>query len=230
MEKISNYISKKVITLDEGEYAGFVLNVIFDEDLNKLIGFIVVDEESDNVFTFKKEEVRAVGEDCIIISSAKKLQIFLEEDGNSPVGKQVYDTSGFLLGRVVDVVIDGLQVRRIITTKCEFFRRNIRKLGKNYIIFGNKERKKNKKETKLFKIEDENMPKVYIQKVGTMPSQSQPYRLLANQNSILGRTMINDLYGYNNEIIAKKYDIINQNIINRAKMHNKLNFLIYYSK
>ena len=36
--------------------------------------------------------------------------------------------------------------------------------------------------------------------------------------------------GYNNEIIAKKYDIINQNIINRAKKHNKLNFLFYYSK
>ena len=39
MEKISNYISKKVITLDEGEYAGFVLNVIFDEAYKKDLYF-----------------------------------------------------------------------------------------------------------------------------------------------------------------------------------------------
>ncbi len=226
MEKISNYISKKVISLDEGENIGYIINVLFSDELSSLIGYIVVDEESDRLFIIDRADCKAVGDDCIIISSSSDLKVFLEEESNNPISKQVYDTSGLYLGRVIDVMVESGKVKRIITTKCEFFRKNIRKIGKNYLIYGNKERKKLGK-ADVFKVETDNLPIVNLQKNEV---QTKPYRLLANQNSLLGRTMTNDLYGYNNEIIAKKYDIINQNIINKAKLHNKLNFLIYYSK
>ena len=36
MEKISNFISKKVISIDDGNLVGYVLNVIFDENLKNL--------------------------------------------------------------------------------------------------------------------------------------------------------------------------------------------------
>jgi len=42
---------------------------------------------------------------------------------------------------------------------------------------------------------------------------------------LIGRVMTNDIFGYNNEIIVQKNEIISQKIINKAKKHNKLNFL-----
>lgn len=231
MEKVSNFISKNLITLDKGENAGYILNIVFDDDLNRIQGFVVANDDTDRLYLLQKEDVKAIGADYIMTSSLDKLTLFLEEEENNPIGKCVVDTAGFSLGRVIDVLVQGNIVRRIITNKCEFFRKNIRKLGKNYLIFGSKEKKQTVAPKEVFKVSSDNLPNVYIQSAkqnsGTV---SKPYRILANQNSIIGRTMQSDLFGYNNEIIAKKYDIINQNIINRAKMHNKLNFLVYYSK
>lgn len=231
MEKVSNFISKNLITLDKGENAGYILNIVFDDDLNRIQGFVVANDDTDRLYLLQKEDVKAIGADYIMTSSLDKLTLFLEEEENNPIGKCVVDTAGFSLGRVIDVLVQGNIVRRIITNKCEFFKKNIRKLGKNYLIFGSKEKKRTVAPKEVFKVSSDSLPNVYIQNekqnFGTV---SKPYRILANQNSIIGRTMQSDLFGYNNEIIAKKYDIINQNIINRAKMHNKLNFLVYYSK
>lgn len=227
MEKISNNISKKVISLNEGEFIGYILDAVFDEDLDSLQGFLVVDDESEETFILNKENIKSVGDDCIMMDSTHNLKRSFDEDTFNPIGKNVYDANGVYLGTVIDVVVQGRSVRRIITDKCEFFKRNIRKIGKNNIIFGKKSLKNTKRQA-LFVIDESLNQKVTT--LSVKEKQSKPYRIFANQSSIIGRTMTSDLYGYNNEIIAKKFDIINQNIINRAKLHNKLNFLLYYSK
>lgn len=227
MEKISNNISKKVISLNEGEFIGYILDAVFDEDLDSLQGFLVVDDESEETFILNKENIKSVGDDCIMMDSTHNLKRSFDEYTFNPIGKNVYDANGVYLGTVIDVVVQGRAVRRIITDKCEFFKRNIRKIGKNNIIFGKKSLKNTKRQA-LFVIDESLNQKVTT--LSVKEKQSKPYRIFANQSSIIGRTMTNDLYGYNNEIIAKKFDIINQNIINRAKLHNKLNFLLYYSK
>lgn len=227
MEKISNNISKKVISLNEGEFIGYILDAVFDEDLDSLQGFLVVDDESEETFILNKENIKSVGDDCIMMDSTHNLKRSFDEDTFNPIGKNVYDANGVYLGTVIDVVVQGRAVRRIITDKCEFFKRNIRKIGKNNIIFGKKSLKNTKRQA-LFVIDESLNQKVTT--LSVKEKQSKPYRIFANQSSIIGRTMTSDLYGYNNEIIAKKFDIINQNIINRAKLHNKLNFLLYYSK
>lgn len=227
MEKISNNISKKVISLNEGEFIGYILDAVFDEDLDSLQGFLVVDDESEETFILNKENIKSVGDDCIMMDSTHNLKRSFDEYTFNPIGKNVYDVSGVYLGTVIDVVVQGRAVRRIITDKCEFFKRNIRKIGKNNIIFGKKPLKNTKRQA-LFVVDESLNQKVTT--LSVKEKQSKPYRIFANQSSIIGRTMTSDLYGYNNEIIAKKFDIINQNIINRAKLHNKLNFLLYYSK
>lgn len=227
MEKISNNISKKVISLNEGEFIGYILDAVFDENLDSLQGFLVVDDESEETFILNKENIKSVGDNCIMMDSTHNLKRSFDEDTFNPIGKNVYDANGVYLGTVIDVVVQGRSVRRIITDKCEFFKRNIRKIGKNNIIFGKKSLKNTKRQA-LFVIDESLNQKVTT--LSVKEKQSKPYRIFANQSSIIGRTMTSDLYGYNNEIIAKKFDIINQNIINRAKLHNKLNFLLYYSK
>lgn len=225
MEKISSYISKKVISL-EGEFSGYVLDAIFDEKLDSVQGFLVVDEESEETFVLKKGDIKSASESCVMIDSILALTKAIEEDTFNPINKNVYDTNGVYLGKVIDVLVHGQAVKRIITDKCEFFKRFLRKIGKKNIIFGKKIASKVK--VKELFIAQDTQQTVTIQNLTN--NQSKPYRIFANQNSIMGRTMQSDLYGYNNEIIAKKFDIINQNIINRAKLHNKLNFLVYYSK
>ena len=225
MEKISSYISKKVISL-EGEFSGYVLDAIFDEELDSVQGFLVVDEESEETFVLKKGDIKSASESCVMIDSILALTKAIEEDTFNPINKNVYDTNGVYLGKVIDVLVHGQAVKRIITDKCEFFKRFLRKIGKKNIIFG--KRITSKVKVKELFIAQDTQQTVTIQNLTN--NQSKPYRIFANQNSIMGRTMQSDLYGYNNEIIAKKFDIINQNIINRAKLHNKLNFLVYYSK
>ncbi len=225
MEKISSYISKKVISL-EGEFSGYVLDAIFDEKLDSVQGFLVVDEESEETFVLKKGDIKSASESCVMIDSILALTKAIEEDTFNPINKNVYDTNGVYLGKVIDVLVHGQAVKRIITDKCEFFKRFLRKIGKKNIIFG--KRITSKVKVKELFIAQDTQQTVTIQNLTN--NQSKPYRIFANQNSIMGRTMQSDLYGYNNEIIAKKFDIINQNIINRAKLHNKLNFLVYYSK
>ena len=137
MEKVSNFISKKLITLDKGENAGYILNVVFDGDLNRIQGFVVANDDTDRLYLLQKEDVKAIGADYIMTSSLDKLTLFLEEEENNPIGKCVVDTAGFSLGRVIDVLVQGNIVRRIITNKCEFFKKNIRKL-KEVIFYDNK--------------------------------------------------------------------------------------------
>ncbi len=243
MEKLSSLISKKIISLQEGELVGYCINALFNEDLKSLEGLIIVDEESEEMFLLKYKDIKSKSDECIMIDSSKVLDIFIEEDTYNPIGKVVYDTNGVNLGKVKDILLQGKIVRRVMTDKCEFFWKNIKKTGKNYVIYGTKEKKSSNKSFKEnIKLNKNNMQKVSISQLQNKniiqinnqnlkdKKINKPYRILANQNSILGRTMQEDLYGYNHEIIARKYDIINQNIINRAKNHNKLNFLIYYSK
>ena len=241
MEKLSDYISKKVISLQSGELVGYVLNAMFDSNVKNILSFVIADDESEKLFTLDYENIKSHSGECIMIEG-DFLSLYLDEETFNPIGKIVYDAGGLNLGRVIDVILQGRQVKRIVTDKCEFFQRFVRKSSKYFIIYGQKPKNKQKNIKKsIFEHKDKNLPNVYIQDIKAAPKQAaerfsnnifstKPYRIVANQNSIIGRVMQADLYGYNNEIIAKKYDTINQNIINRAKKHNKLNFLLYYSK
>ena len=232
MEKISKLISKKVIALDSASQVGYVLNVIFDERVKNFTGLIIVDDESENSFVLQREDIHAIGQDTIMIKSVDKMQYNISSATNNPVGKMVYDSQGVCLGRVLDVELQGKTVKKIITNKCEFPQKYIRKSGDNYIIFGlyQKEKPKNDFKEKVSIVNNQILPQVTISQTlnGTIPEM--PTRLYANASQLIGRLVTNEILGYNNELIAQKNDIINQKIINKARRHNKLNILNYYSK
>ena len=230
MEKLNSYISKKVISLDSGSLIGFVLDMVFDESLSLLQGFVIVDDESEKTFFLPLKKVRAVSEDAMIIGGANELEFFGNEKTFNPVGKEVIDKTGLSLGKVTEIELQGSKIKKIVTNKCEFLQRYVQAVGNEYIIFGNK---KQKKSTPSFKsqLPSSALPIVSIDNSKNKNQiQEKPYRILANQNKLIGRVMTADLFGQNNEIIARKNDEINQKIINRAKFHNKLSLLIFFSK
>ncbi len=235
MEKISSFISKKVISLEEGNLLGYVINVVFDEDLKIFEGLIVVDEESENTFFLNKKGVVSSGDDCIMIDSSAKLQFYISSLSNNPINKIVYDGFGNMLGKVIEVEVQGKQVKKIITSKCEFPPKYVRKMGENFIIYGVGKKQKN---IKTFKssigeiAKENNLPLSYVmvQEQAENKQPESPSRLFANASSLIGKMVTNEILGLNNELIANKFDVIDKNIINKAKNHNKLNLLAYYSK
>ncbi len=230
MEKITNYISKKVISLDDGDMVGYVLNVFFDENIKTFNGLIVIDEESENEFALPRADIVSVGEDCVMIENSLKLKYNISSS-NNPIGKLVYDAHGNMLGRVTDIEVAGRWVRKIITDKCEFPQRYIRTAGEKYIIYGNPKKKDRVdnfptlKEISLSNgLINEN---VHIQEGQKIKN---PTILLANPNILIGKMVTNDILGLNNEVVARKFDIIDKNMINKAKLHNKINLLSFYSR
>lgn len=232
MEKVSKFISKKVISLKDGVLLGYVLNVIFDDDLKTFSGLIVVDEESENNFLIESKDIVSTGDDCIMIDNSSKLQFFISSS-NSPIRKLVYDCYGNSLGRVIEVEISGKTVKKIITNRCEFSPRFVQKNGENFIIFGNAKRKKRSISFKEQVGENgfESLPSVSVttQPQTNVEPENQT-RLFANSNSLIGKIVTNEVLGLNNELIAKKFEIIDKKIIKKARMHNKLNLLAFYSK
>ena len=241
MEKLSSLISKKVISLQEGKLCGYVLDIVLDEKLKTFEGCIVADDENESTFFLSRKGIFSQGEECIMIEGDEKLEFEISSLSNNPIGKIVYDTNGINLGRVTDVQVAGKNVKKIITNKCEFPQKLILKSGDNFIIFGlSKNSKKIKNNKPIFKNKEkinnfqEKMPKVVVaNQINVSNSQiigEKQMRIFANPNSLLGRTITNDLFGMNNEIIARKNEKINKNIIKNAKNHNKLNILSYFSK
>ena len=232
MEKVSNLISKKVISLEDANQVGYVLNVIFDDRIKYFTGLIIVDDESENSFVLQKEDIYAIADETVTIKSSNVLQYNISQRSNNPIGKTVYDSRGNNLGKVLDVEINGKVVKRIITDFCEFPQKYVRKSGDNFIIYGayRKEKKKDFKED-LTKINAQVLPPVTISmSLNTVLKPESPVRIYANPKSLIGKIVTHDILGYNNELIAQKNDVINQRIINKAKLHNKLNILNYYSK
>lgn len=235
MEKISKIISKKVISLEDATQVGYVVNVIFDDRIKNFTGLIIIDDESENSFVLNKEDIYSMGDDTVMIKSANCLQYNISSNSNNPVGKTVYDSYGNCLGRVCDVELHGKVVKKIITNLCEFPQKFIRKSGDNFIIFGTYKKEKDKdrpfNET-IKKVDASSMPQVVIaQSISSEAVVPEvPTRVFVNSQSLIGKIVTSELLGYNNELIAKKNDVINNKIIGKAKAHNKLMLLNYYSK
>ena len=57
-----------------------------------------------------------------------------------------------------------------------------------------------------------------------------PQRVSMDPRSLIGKMATKDIFGLNNELIIKKYEIITQKKLNEIKKHNKLNILFYNCK
>ena len=215
MEKVSNLISKKVISIEEGKLVGYVLNVFFDNDVKKYLGVVVVDDESENTFLLNKEDIICSGQDCIMIENSFKLQYEITLQLNNPIGKCVYDMNGQNLGFVKDVEINGSVVKKIITDRCEFLQKFIYCAGDDFIILGNcknKRKKINKKITEKLQLPlSQIMTKKEEEKNNIKNNekieQKNPIRLYVGENKLIGKRVKNNIFGLNNELIIKENQI-----------------------
>ncbi len=244
-EKMTNFIAKDVIAIDNGQNIGYVLDCCFDANLTKLVGLVVADEESEKENYLPVKDIQTIGEDCIIVESAYKLEPNYLGYSNNPINKTVVDDKGQFLGKVFDVELEKFKVTKLLTERCEILPKNIYSCGVDCLFFGNKKRRKNSG-VKIIKSQENLFQKVETQNINLSNENTQnnsfkiagatnkaiivPSKLTLAPSSLLNKKATVDIFGYNNELIIREGQVINQAKIDKAKKHNKLNLLIINSK
>ena len=242
MEKISECISKKVVSLESGNVVGYILDAVFDDELKENMGFLVVDEESEELYFLSNDKIKAKSHECLIVEYNSDIVPYYFSATNNPIGKPVLDCDGVNLGNVIDVVLQGRSVKKIVTTKCEFTITFLRKSGKDCLIFGKKSKKNSKKV--LFSANFSKLPSVIIEKINHGNCDKinnsvtflgagyaeKPVRFISSSDMLIGKKISKDIVGYNNELIGRKNEKITKNIIEKAKKHGKFNILMLFSE
>jgi uncharacterized protein YrrD len=117
MRKGTDIIGKAVVAYDTGEKFETVLDLIFDQDSNRLLGFLV---DEAGWFTTSKviplQSIQAIGPDAIIVPSqatevaASEIQPIdrVLEHNNIMRGTKIMSTDGRDLGTMIDLYFDEL--------------------------------------------------------------------------------------------------------------------------
>lgn len=235
MKSLRSYISKSLVSIEEGERVGYVLDCVLDDGLKKLEGFVIVDDESEEEKFLPARKIRSENEEFLFVLNSFEVEFLTSETSNNPVGKRVFDEKGNDYGKVEDVILsDSFKLEKLVTNRCEINQKNIITNGKDFLFFGNKRKiniknqnyfEKNKKNNQII----ENYPKIKIQEK-LQEEVTSPQKIYSSAKSLLNRIATCDVLGLNNELIIKKFGVIDQNVINKAKKHNKLSFLMFNSK
>ena len=241
MEKLTDYISKKVVSLEEGECVGFILNVCFDEEKFKLNGFIVCDEESESLNFLSSNNIIAVSE-YILIKTKYMLEFGEMVEANNPVGKLVLTENAQSLGVVNNAILINKKIQKLITNKCEINIKNILGFGKNILFFSLRKKlnKKNIFSPKFMtnsqnKIEIQGEKKIEVKNennndINLTNSYQIPFKSTISFHDLIGKIAMIDVFGLNNELIIRKNEVITEKTIKSAKKHNKANFLMFNCK
>ena len=228
MSKISEIISKKVISLFEAKYVGTVLNVVIEDNLRKISGFVVLDNDDDAKYKLSLKDVYNLSYDeCIIKNESVLEDIILDDYNSNPINKECFTINGEYLGKVADVEFNNSIIENLILDNGSYIGVSSI-LTNNEILIVNSEKKNIKKCTlapkkkKLF-----NTDKIIVKIQEDIPKKTEkqliPPRFVAK--SLIGKIAINTIIGLNNEIIIKKGEQITNKVLEKARLHNVLNKL-----
>lgn len=233
MNKISELISKEVISIYECERVGTICGVCFNKPFTKINGYIIFNDETDIESFINTNKIYALTEEGILIRNTTKIEPLFEQP-NSPINKQAFTINGNNLGKIIDAVIDEKSnLLYLVTNKdIQIDVKNIVNVGTDMILLKENDEKislNNFKPKETFETYSENNIKVKIVPIqNTQSHQSTfPTKLVANTPNLLGKRAKYTLMGLNNEVIIHENQIISDTIIKTAKKHNKLNELVF---
>lgn len=103
MRKITDMLSKEVVSVAEGEILGIVTNGYTDEKLARVRGFKVSREESDEPRALPIRRLLGEGE-ALTVTAESALKGLTDRE--CPLGVKVFDSTGKYLGLLRDVLFD----------------------------------------------------------------------------------------------------------------------------
>lgn len=213
-------ISKKVVDYQSGKIVGYVLDYALDFQNFSQVGFFVVDEETEGEFLLRFENIKSVG-DVIFVDGVSSLE-FVSQRQKSLIGFEIFDENATSFGVVEKVEVERRKVLKVITDKCEILPRMIKFVGDGCVFLKGKQNRKKRKS--VFDLSSDEI-KVSIQ--SEKFEDFAPEKLNLSFRFFAGKMSTVDVFGYNNERIIAKNEIISKNIFEKAKKHNKLNELFF---
>lgn len=223
MEKLSNLISKKVFSFSEGCFVGTILNVAFDERFNAA-SLIVVDDENDREHSVSYDKI-VVSDKNVFITSTSDLSP-VDKQYERIIGKSVFTNKGVFCGQVKDVYLSRKSAIGMVTDRMSFSPSHIGVCG-DVIIIG----KVSTRPAEVLFVPQKQQQQVFVMSENVIKEDAAvPYRVSTDSRSLIGKMATKDIFGLNNEILLKKYEIITQKKLLEIKKHNKLNILFYNCK
>lgn len=208
-------ISKQVL-LSNGKIFGYILDVAL-ENFNK-IGYYVADRDFESEFLIKNEDILKISEKFVLVQEDKFE--FIAEKPSSLIGKEVLDENCESLGFIKNLEFKNNKCLKIITDCCEILPRQVKSF-KEDVVFISLKRKISKKTAPSF-------PKIEVDV--PVKIQAQPEKIVLSPKFYLGKISTENIFGYNNEKIVLKNEVITKSVIEKAKLHNKLNQLFFAIK
>ncbi|MCR4726350.1 MAG: hypothetical protein K5753_03935 [Clostridia bacterium] len=119
MKRITEHLSKEVVTIAEGEIAGIITNAYVTEKLTRVKGFIVSSDEKEEAGLADLRRIAGC-EDALTLPSADRIKqgIFFA----CPLGAKTFDSEGRFLGVLRDLVFDERTgaTATLVTDESEF--------------------------------------------------------------------------------------------------------------
>ena len=237
MYKISDIISRPVISLYEGEHIGIIYNIMFDYRQKKC-NFACILNENDNIpRLIKFKDIFKIGNDCIFIKNLTCLDLETNcekemEENTNPINLKVYNLSCEFLGTSHDIIVDdNFRISQIVLNNGKIIERNdILNIGKSTIIVGSDVSiQKFKPVVKSIKIQ--NSPKKVMILSDFINSETNTQnKIITDFRFLIGRILSQDVIALNGEMIARKDSIVTKDIVNKASSYGKLVEIARYSK
>lgn len=222
-------ISKCILCLSDAKKVGYVLNLALDFDNMCRVGYYVVDEESEEVFLLRSENIVEQSFDSLVVEDVKKLE-FCYSQNSELIGKETVSTSGLSLGRVEKVEFVGKKILKIVTGKAEILSKYIQKVSNDCVLVCCENKRKRKKRG------NENFQSLHAKKSVVKIMQEErrggfkPEKISLSADFYVGKVCEQDVVGYNNERIVSRGELISRAMVEKAKQHNRINQLFFSLK
>lgn len=237
MLKVSEIISKEVVSIYEGEVLGTIKNVVLNSTLTRVLKFVFFNDDTDTDSCVLINNLFSLSENGIMVKNLSKIQ-FCPDENNNPINKKIFTISANDLGKITDILIDEKgNVLKFLTSKnCEFLPINILNFGSICVVNDIEKqvkissfKPKNNLMVSTEMLENIQVKIVKMDEALTIKKTNPtfPTRVTTNINNLIGKKVAKTITGLNNEIIIKQYNIISKHTLDMAKIHNKTTELLY---
>ena len=242
MRKITDTLSKEIVSVCEGEIAGIVTNVYADKKLVRVRGYKVSSEDRDEGRMLPLRRLIGEGDAMIVLETA-----LLEEKtpDECPLGAKVFDTTGAFHGVLRDLCFDEVtgKVISLVADEKEIAPERVIRFGKNAVVLRapchEKKifRKRTKKaERKAPIIREQTVPLAFspllTEESAASLSEESPIKEESTESTteifplhdyafLLGRTLLKRI-GEGADVVAHEGETVTAEIILKAREKGKL--------
>lgn len=245
MLSLAKLIGADIILLSDGSSAGSVRDVYFDENCRKIVYFAISSPEGDLLLP---HEAALSVRDAVMTEDALPLLSPADADltplVSAVIGKKICTAGGTLKGEAHDVLFSARgKVNAVLTDDGEYSPSAFRVFGDVLILKEGAGRRRKKKPVPFPAAESDYPVSLLaaaappaddagVPALPVMPPQPgvaaesteefTPYRVIADYNFLLGRTLADDLVAYSGETLAKRGERVTTELVERARRHGKL--------